>query len=129
MEVLDADGNRVYAVRLLDYRNFLFGPIQEADDRDTWASVQHVLDGDADTDGDKFAGINRTDDGYALYTAGPLYDGDRFVGVVMIGSLLETFLPVAKGEALADITFYDDGGTPIASTFAGESVADEPGAR
>jgi putative nucleotidyltransferase with HDIG domain len=125
-EVLDADGERIYGVRLLDYKNFLFGPLQEPDDRGEWASVQHVLAGDSDESGDKYAGINITPDGHALYTAGPLYDGDRFVGVVLIGSLVETFLPVAKGEALADITLYKDDGSPIASTFATDASELEP---
>jgi putative nucleotidyltransferase with HDIG domain len=46
----------------------------------------------------------------------------------MIGSLVETLLPVAKGEALADVTFYDHDGNPVASTFAAESSELTPGA-
>jgi len=43
----------------------------------------------------------------------------------MVGSLLESFLPIAKGEALADVSIYDFNGAPLASTFAATSDPEE----
>jgi putative nucleotidyltransferase with HDIG domain len=80
--------------------------------------VRKVLAGDRDASGDKWAAIVSTPTGPVLYTAGPLKDGDRIAGVVLVGSRLETFLPVVKGEALADIAVFDADGSMLATTFA-----------
>jgi putative nucleotidyltransferase with HDIG domain len=91
----------------------------EETDRSAWTIVQSVLAGQSDDLGDKFAQIVETPQGYALYTAGPLRDGERLTGVVLVASMLDSFLPVAKGEALADITVYGFDGDVLSSTFSG----------
>jgi putative nucleotidyltransferase with HDIG domain len=58
-----------------------------------------------------------------LYTAGPVYDGDRIAGVVLVGTTLDTFVNAAKLESLADVTIYDADGNAIASTFVHEDDA------
>lgn len=118
VEVLDASGQSVLGIRLDDPTSLQYEPLSETGGRTSWSIVQSVLDGETDALGDKFAQIVQTADGYALYSAGPVFQQDRLVGVVLVGSLLDSFLPVAKGEALADITIYDFGGTPLATTFA-----------
>jgi putative nucleotidyltransferase with HDIG domain len=118
VEVLDARGQRVLGLRLGDPQALSYQPLAEDGDRTSWTIVSSVLSGETDALGDKFAQIVETQQGYALYTSGPLYDGDQLAGVVLVGSLLDSFLPVAKGEALADVTIYDFAGAPIASTFA-----------
>ena len=118
VEVLDARGQSVLGVQMEDSKSVQYEPLSETGGRSSWPIVQSVLDGQTDALGDKFAQIVQTADGYALYTAGPIFQQGRLVGVVLVGSLLDSFLPVAKGEALADITIYDFDGTPIATTFA-----------
>ena len=118
VEVLDSRGQSVFGIRLDDPKSLQYKPFGEAEDRTSWSIVRGVLEGKSDPLGDKFAQIVQTPDGYALYTAGPIYQQDRLVGVVLVGSFLDSFLPVAKGEALADITIYDFNGTPVATTFA-----------
>jgi putative nucleotidyltransferase with HDIG domain len=118
VEVLDARGQSILGIRLKDPASLRYEPLSETGGRASWSIVQSVLSRDTDAQGDKFAQIVQTADGYALYTAGPIYQQDRLVGVVLVGSLLDSFLPVAKGEALADITIYDFNGKPIATTFA-----------
>jgi putative nucleotidyltransferase with HDIG domain len=79
--------------------------------------VQSALAG-ADEQGDKYTGIIETSSyGHVLYTAGPVYAGDRLAGVVLIGTPLQSFLAAAQAEALADVTIYDTGGRPIGTTF------------
>lgn len=117
VEVLDADGRRILGLRLSDPSKFLYEELEDAGDRGAWTSVRAILEGESDSLGDKFAQIIETTAGYALYTAGPIYDGDRLVGIVLVGSLLESFLPIAKTAALGDITIYDFDGSPLASTF------------
>jgi len=118
VEVLNARGERVFGARLADPEALRYVSLSDADDRASWSIVSNVLDGRSDTLGDKFAQIVQTTEGYALYTAGPIYDDGRLVGVVLVGSLLDSFLPVAKGEALADVTIYDFDGMPLTTTFA-----------
>jgi putative nucleotidyltransferase with HDIG domain len=125
VEVLDVRGERVYGAHLADIEALQYEPIVNDANRSAWPAVQSVIAQDQDGLGDKYAQIVQTEYGYALYTAGPIYDGDKFAGVVLIGSLLQSFVPVAKSEALADITFYDFEGAPLASTFATPQSSDE----
>ncbi len=119
VEILDIAGERIYGARLADGSKTTYERLtDDARDRSGWAIVQNVLGAREDSLGDKYAQIVQTDDGYILYTAGPVRAGDEVVGVVLVGSALSSFLPVAKGEALADITIYDFDGGPLASTFA-----------
>jgi putative nucleotidyltransferase with HDIG domain len=127
LEVLDARGQRVYGARLADDETLTYESLAGETDRSSWAAVESVLSQREDELGDKFAQIAQTDLGYTLYTSGPIYsdDGETLVGVVLVGSLLESFLPVAKSEALADITVYDFEGSPLATTFATDGADGE----
>jgi putative nucleotidyltransferase with HDIG domain len=125
VEVLNTRGQRVLGLRLSNPQELTYQPLADVGDRAAWEIVQSVLAGETDALGDKFAQIVETQRGYALYTSGPLYDGDHLVGVVLVGSTLDSFLPIAKGESLADVTIYDFAGTPLASTFADAASAEE----
>ena len=118
VEVLDATGRRVFGAKLTNPQALTYAQISENDDRATWPAVTAVLSKQVDGLGDKYAQIVQTPDGWALYTAGPVYDGDRLAGVVLVGSMLSSFLPSVKAEALADVTVYDFAGAPLATTFA-----------
>lgn len=121
VEVLDANGRRIYGARLADRAALTYGPLSDATDRSDWESVQSVLAGRVDDAGDKFSEIVETPNGQVLYTAGPIYDGaDRIMGVVLVGTTLDTFVNAAKLESLADVTVYDGDGAAIASTFSNE---------
>jgi len=125
VEVLDTRGERVFGAHLSDAETLEYEPIDDTEDRISWTLVQGVLGKQQDELGDKFAQIVETSYGYVLYTAGPVYEGDKLVGVVLVGSLLDSFLPAAKGEALADVTVYDFNGVPLATTFADQGSNDE----
>jgi HAMP domain-containing protein len=118
VQVLNAQGQRMLGLRLTDQQALRYAPLDDTSQQSSWPIVQSVMSSKQDSLGDKFAQIVGTKDGYALYTAGPIYDGDKLVGVVLVGSLLDSFLPAAKTEALADITIYDFAGAPLATTFA-----------
>lgn len=126
VQVLDTRGQPVLGVRLTDPQTLQYAPLAATDGEASWSIVQGVLAGKQDNLGDKFAQIAGTTAGYALYTAGPIYDGNRLAGVVLVGSLLDSFLPIAKGEALADITIYDFNGTPLATTFPAADKGEAP---
>ena len=123
VEIVDGSGERVFGAQLAEGDSAVYRGLTDDEDRASWPIVQDVLAGAEDSDGDKFAQIVETDDGYFLYTAGPIRLDGKVVGVVLAASSLESFLPVAKGEALADITVYTFDGAPVATTFtsAGEN--------
>jgi putative nucleotidyltransferase with HDIG domain len=119
VEVLNANGQRVAGLQLTDAQTLKYDrmpadPVPPS----TWPITKSVLAGETDSLGDKFAQVVQTRVGYALFTAGPIYDGDKLAGVVLVGTPLSSVLPVSKGEALADVTVYDFKGVPLATTFA-----------
>jgi putative nucleotidyltransferase with HDIG domain len=86
--------------------------------------VAKALRGESDEAGDKFSDLVDFGQGYTLATVAPVYRGEEIVGAVLVGTRLESLLPVMKASAFADVTFYS-GGAPIASTFAGNGQVAE----
>ncbi len=68
----------------------------------------------------RILGWNRINQRYYHYTAIPILQGKKVVGVVVIGISLDNFLPRLKNTLLADIIVYDSTGKIIASTLAGQ---------
>ncbi len=126
VEVVDARGARVYGAQMGGDGSGQYAALaDDATARASWPMVQRVLAGGQDALGDKFAQIAETEDGYYLYTAGPIRQEGAVVGAVLVGSSLTSFLPAAKSEALADITLYGFDGTPVGSTFADTENSEE----
>ena len=117
VEVLDAQGNRVTALRLANASSLTYEQVSDTDLPASWPLVQRVLQGQSDERGDKFAQIIETSSGYVLWTAGPIVTDNGRAGVVLVGTTLETFVRQSKAEALADVTVYDFTGNPLTSTF------------
>jgi putative nucleotidyltransferase with HDIG domain len=129
VEVLDAQGQRLKALSLADTTALRYEEISSPDQPATWPLVGRVLQGEADELGDKYAQIVQTSEGFVLYTAGPVYGNGELVGVVLVGTSLDSFAKQAKAKALADITIYDFDGRPLISTFAQPSDASGDEAR
>ncbi len=117
VEVLGASGHRVYGAYLADASSLTYGMLDEPDNRGSWQIVRSVMAASQDQFGDKFAQVVETPSGYALYTAGPIYEGTTLAGVVLVGSMLPSLLPSMKTEAAADVTVYDFNGTALATTL------------
>ena len=118
LEVLDGEGQRLKTLWLADEETLLYEELSDGDNPATWPLVQKVLSGEVDELGDKYAQIVQTSEGFVLYTAGPILGDGEVVGVVLVGTPLDSFVTATKAEALADITVYDFAGNPLASTFA-----------
>jgi signal transduction histidine kinase len=65
--------------------------------------------------------LNPVDDHYYYYTALPVGPSGRLAGVVVVGTPLETILPLLKSTSLADLVIYADQGQAIATTLVGQS--------
>lgn len=119
-EIIAPDGARLYASRLTDATALSYEPLTDDDQPAFWGPVLRVLAGESDARGDKFTAVVSTASGPVLYTAGPLFDGERLAGVVLIGTSMQSVLAGAKAESLADVTVYGDGGAALATTFPPE---------
>ena len=117
VEIIGLDGRRLLGLQLADRATLRYEPLAAPIDRGDIEVVRKVLDHEADSSGDKFAQIIDLEAGPALYTGGPILDGDRLVGVALVGSAVDGLLPVVKHEALADVTFYGFDGSVLASTL------------
>jgi len=88
-------------------------------DLSDWHIVAQILAGQPDPLGDKFVMLVEEPSGYVFYTGGPIKQEDRIVGAILVGTYLDEFLVEMKQEALADVTFYDNQGQVLDTTFAG----------
>jgi len=80
--------------------------------------VANVLEGQVDEFGDKYSGLVDENGRKVFYVAGPLVDEfGQISGAVLVGKSIETLLRQIHDETLAQITFYEAGGAPYASTF------------
>ena len=62
---------------------------------------------------------------YDYYTSLPIVSNNAIVGVVLVGTSLDTLLPYLKTIALADIIFYGNGGQAIATTLSTQGIEGE----
>ena len=60
---------------------------------------------------------------YYYFTAIPIPLDNNIVGIVVVGTSLDTFIPILKANASADIVVYDSNGQALASTL-GVSTTD-----
>jgi len=63
------------------------------------------------------------DERYYYFTAIPIVKDDRQIGVVAVGTSLNTLAPLLEATASADVVFYDSSGQAMASTI-GVSATD-----
>lgn len=80
--------------------------------------VQDVLAGRRDTSGDKFVGLIDTSYGPYLYTSAPVRgEQDELVGVLLLGTRLDSLVADLKSQALADIVLQHPSGELLSSSF------------
>lgn len=115
--ITDAEGQALlHALRLAD--GTVTAVEDPADLSGLWL-VQTLLEGN-DPDSLPSRGIGRypVDQRYYYFSAIPVGLEGRLVGVVIVGTSLDTLLPFLKQTSLADVTIHIDDGRAIASTFA-----------
>lgn len=86
-------------------------------DYGTWPLVNKILSGAADETGDKYTDVVQAPWGWTFYIAGPIKQEERVVGVVLVGTYLDTLVSELDPSVLARITLYSPEGTPLASTL------------
>ncbi len=120
-EFLDLVGNPVLSMRhrrgnVLEDYDFSTGG--DGSVYRVWDFVEKALKNQEDPLGDKFSGFAQADWGNYFYVSGPVYDQEnRFVGMILVGTSLETLAANIHEKSLGQITFYEFSGSPIASSF------------
>lgn len=66
--------------------------------------------------------IDPADGRYYYFTAIPAVSGDQVVGVVVVGTSVNTLLPILKSTSLADVIIYKTNGQAIASTLGSQGT-------
>lgn len=59
---------------------------------------------------------------YYYFTTIPVPAGQEVGGVVVVGTSVNTILPLLKNTSLADVIFYDENGTAIATTLGAQGT-------
>lgn len=79
--------------------------------------VRKALAGERDEYGERFSSIIATDEGPLIATSGPVRDGDRVVGALLIMTPVDELLSQARNLHGAHVTAYSvDRGDPLATT-------------
>jgi signal transduction histidine kinase len=93
--------------------------ISEGGDLSNIPIVAKPLRGEEDVLGDKFAGLIQTVHGPYLATTVPVHGSDgSVVGVLMLGTKLDTLLADLKTQALADLIALDQSGNVMVASMA-----------
>ncbi len=96
--------------------------------QDDWQNndfFQHILKGDVDSAGDKYAGLLRNSEQDYLFVGGPVLDENGvFSGAVFIGDSITNIIQTLREETLAQMSFYTLDGKVISSTLLEVSALD-----
>lgn len=118
VELIDMNGVGIFGWQQLEQSEA--DPIvRRGTDWSTVAVVQSVLEGQIDTQGDKFTFLAKGDDTVIVYTIGPVFVGDEQVGAVMVGTDLDAITFNLTLNAVARVTFYDPSGNVLSTTLTG----------
>jgi class 3 adenylate cyclase/CheY-like chemotaxis protein len=120
LEVLDRNGLSVLSIRKSGTANRARYEIAEErlqfQDQEF---VQKILNGSADSLGDKFVGVLETPGGQYLFVSAPLHSsGGELAGAVLVGSALAEIVQELQGTLLVNVSLYDRQGKTIISTYA-----------
>jgi len=121
VEFIDLSGNLILSMYhkkggLIEEYDFLTGDQSPLIDHDF---VNKVVTKTTDGLGDKYSDLVETQKGLYFLVAGPVIDSqNKLIGVVVVGTSLDTLARQLREETLAQITFYDPQGNVLSSTFS-----------
>ncbi|MEE8568962.1 MAG: cache domain-containing protein, partial [Anaerolineales bacterium] len=114
--VVDLEGQEIMTLALEPATNQYL--VSSGADFSQFDMVMNILAGDMDEIGDKFADFLITTFGPYLFTDAPVRDSSgKMIGMLMVGTRLESVLGELKGQSLADITVLDRSGSFVATTL------------
>ena len=114
--VVDLEGQEIMTLALEPATNQYL--VSSGADFSQFDMVMNILTGEMDEHGDKFADFLITTFGPYLFTDAPVRDSSgKMIGMLMVGTRLESVLGELKSQSLADITVLDRSGSFVATTL------------
>jgi len=112
-------------LHLVKDRSGTFQDAGEQADPDGWPFVQNLLAGhDPQSLPQRGIELDPANQHYYYFSAIPISLNNQVVGVVIVGTSLDTLLSTLKSTSLADIIFYGKNGQALATTLTGQQ--DDP---
>lgn len=87
-------------------------------DLSDWLAVQKVISGVVDNTGDKYVTLAQINNQELFVTIGPVKQGDKLVGAVLISSYVKDLLRFLAESTFTDVTLYDLNGKLVNTTVA-----------
>lgn len=81
-----------------------------------------LTENNADSPPKRVLAIDPADGRYYYFTALPVVSGNDVVGVIVVGTSVNTIMPVLKNTSLADVVIYDATGQAIATTLVSQGT-------
>jgi signal transduction histidine kinase len=114
--ITDAQGNQVLHGMRQDDGSLEI--VEDSSVSELWMVQDLIEAGDPEGQPKRGLVLRLADRRYYYFTAIPIGLEDQLVGVVAVGTSLDSLLPRLKLTSLADVIIYSDDGQAIASTFA-----------
>jgi len=114
--VIDTQGYE--AIHLIKQPDGSIADVTQPDRKSTLTIADGLLaNNDVNSLPKRAMAIDAVDGRYYYYTAIPAPLGNQMAGVIVVGTSLNTILPLLKSTSLADLIIYGDNGNAIASTL------------
>jgi putative nucleotidyltransferase with HDIG domain len=111
--VLDTSGNELVSLRA-DRVNLARCLCTSGRSLLGWSHVADVLAGRTDSYGPKYAAVGQDNDGPVLFTVGPIMDGGRVSGAVLVAEPLKPLLAEVRAHNDFEMALFDSGGNLLA---------------
>jgi len=105
-------------LHLLGQADGSLSDVTKANQENTLELTKPVLAGNSsDTPPNRAISKDPENNRWYYFTAVPFVVGDEMIGVVVVGTTIDTIMPLLKSTSLADVIIYGENGQAIASTF------------
>jgi signal transduction histidine kinase len=119
--VFDAQGRE--ALHLIKQSNGTIMDVSQRGRSSTLTMVPELLtENNPDSLPKRELALDPVDGGYYYFTTVPVLAGNQVVGAAVVGTSLQTLLPLLESTSLADIIIYGENGQAIASSFGGTDL-------
>ncbi len=118
VDVVDLDGRQLLAIHhppgartVQDYT------MSQGADLSEWPIVQKVLSGVVDPQGDKYVALIKANNNDLFVTIGPVKQGGKMVGAVLVSSYIRDLLGVLAQATFAEVSLYNLRGELVDTTL------------